>query len=117
MPAADQHSLGEALAALVAKLGPGVLGSIVALRGLPPDATWGQRVTAVGGGVAAAYYLAPAIHEWTGMVSRNSEGALSFLVGAFAMVVLGELTTAIRELQLAPILRDSLRRFLRIDRG
>ena len=35
--------------ALAAKLGPGILGSIVALRGLPPDSTWGQRVTAVGG--------------------------------------------------------------------
>lgn len=115
--AADQQSFGEALVALAAKLGPGVLGSIVALRGLPPDATWGQRVTAVGGGVAAAYYLAPAIHEWTGMSSRNFEGALSFLVGAFAMVVIGEATSTIRELQLAVIARDALRKFLRLDKG
>lgn len=109
-------SLGEALAALAGKLIPGVVGSIVALRGLPPDSTWGQRVTAVGGGVAAAYYLAPAIHEWTGMASRNFEGALSFLVGAFAMVVIGEATSTIRELQLAVIARDALRKFLRLDR-
>lgn len=115
--AADHQTLGEALATLAAKLGPGVLGSIVALRGLPPDATWGQRVTAVGGGVAAAFYLAPAIHEWTGMASRNMEGALSFLVGAFAMVVIGEVHATIRDVQLAVIARDALRKFLRLDKG
>jgi hypothetical protein len=115
--AADQHTFGEALVALAAKLGPGILGSIVALRGLPPDATWGQRFTAVGGGVAATYYLAPAIHEWTGMASRNMEGALAFLVGAFAMVVIGEVTETIREVQLAAIARDALRKLLRLDRG
>ena len=109
-------TLGEALAALGAKLIPGVIGSIVALRGLPPDSTLLQRATAVGGGVAAAFYLAPAIHEWTGMASRNFEGALSFLVGAFSMVVIGEITSTIRELQLAVIARDTLRKFLRLDR-
>jgi uncharacterized membrane protein len=114
--AADHQTLGEALVALAAKLGPGILGSIVALRGLPPDSTLAQRATAVGGGVAAAYYLAPAIHEWTGIASRNFEGALAFLVGAFSMVVIGEITSTIRELQLAVIARDTLRKFLRLDR-
>lgn len=115
--AADHQTLGEALAALAGKLIPGVVGSIVALRGLPPDSTWGQRATAVGGGVAAAYYLAPALYEWTGMASRNFEGALAFLVGAFSMVVIGEITSTIRELQLAAIARDALRKFLRLDKG
>lgn len=115
--AADQHTFGEALVALAAKLGPGILGSLVALRGLPPDSTWGQRATAVGGGAAAAWYLAPAINDWAGIASKNIEGALSFLVGAFAMVVIGEATSTIRELQLAVIARDALRKFLRLDKG
>lgn len=115
--AADHQTLGEALATLAAKLVPGVVGSIIALRGLPQNSTWLQRVTAVGGGTAAAWYLAPAINDWAGIASKNIEGALSFLVGAFAMVVLGELTSTIRELQLAVIARDTLRKFLRLDRG
>lgn len=113
--AADQQGLGDALTAIAAKIVPGVVGSIVALRGLPPDSTWLQRVTAVGGGAAAAWYLAPAINDWAGIASKNIEGALSFLVGAFAMVVIGEVHSAIREMQLAAIARDALRRLLRID--
>ncbi|MFA7327323.1 MAG: hypothetical protein WC121_11705 [Candidatus Kapaibacterium sp.] len=115
--AADQLTFGEALVALAAKLIPGVFGSIVALRGLPPDSTWLQRVTAVGGGAAAAWYLAPAISEWAGIGSKNIEGALAFLVGAFAMVVIGEVHATIRDVQIAAIARDAIRKFLRLDRG
>ena len=113
----DHESLAETLGALLAKLGPGILGSIAALRGLPPDATWGQRLTAFLGGAAAAYYVAPALYEWTGGSSASIEGFLAFVVGTFSMVVIGELTIAIREVQLAPILRDAIRRFLRLDKG
>ena len=111
------HGFLDALAATLAKLGPGIAGSIVALRGLPEGATWGQRLTAVVGGAAAAAYVAPALYEWTGASSVRIEAALAFVVGAFSMVVIGEVTAAIRDLQLAPIARDALRRWLRIDRG
>lgn len=108
------QGLGDALIAVASKVVPGVLGSAVALRWAPGDATFGQRLTAFAGGIAAAYYVAPALYEWTGMSARNLEGALSFLVGTFAMVVIGEVTSAMRELQLASIARDAIRKLLGI---
>lgn len=111
------HGFLDTLAATLAKLGPGIAGSIVALRGLPEGASWGQRLLAVVGGAAAAAYVSPALYEWTGASSQRTEAALAFIVGAFSMVVLGEVTAAIRDLQLAPIMRDAIRRFLRLDRG
>lgn len=111
------HGFLDALGVTLAKLGPGIAGSIVALRGLPPDTTWSQRLLAVIGGAAAAAYVSPALYEWTGATSVRVEGLLAFVVGAFSMVVIGEVTAAIRDLQLAPILRDAIRRFLRLDKG
>lgn len=114
---ADHHSLGEALSALASKLVPGILGSIVALRALPSDATLGQRLTSFVGGVSAAVYVAPALVTWTGASGDEVVYATIFLVGTFGMVVVGEVTTAIRDLQLAPIMRDTMRRIFRVDRG
>lgn len=115
--AADHGGLGDALVAMIGKLAPGIAGSLIALRGLPADAPWSARLTAFAGGAASAYYVAPALYEWVGIASPRIESVMAFVVGAFSMVVVGEITTTIREIQLAGIARDTLRRLLRLDRG
>ena len=100
----------DGLQALVAKLGPGIAGSLLALKGLPSNSTFGDRLFAVIGGSAAAYYIAPGLAEWLGTSSPNSLSLMAFAVGAFGLVVVGEATRAIREVGLADVLRSWISR-------
>lgn len=113
----ETQSLIDGLGALMAKLWPGVLGSIVALRGMPADSTWGSRALSFFGGMGTSVVVTPGLCEWLGVSSQSIFALLSFLVGAFSMVVIGELTATVREVGLPAIVRDWIRKFLRLDRG
>lgn len=103
-----------ALGAAAAKLAPGILGSLISLRALPMGSTWSDRFAAFVGGVGASMYVGPALTEWAGISSARIEAG--FATGLFGMVVVGEIVTTFRELGLAQILRDWLRKVLGIAR-
>lgn len=95
----------SALGVIASKLAPGIAGSIVALRGMPEGSTFGDRVWSFVGGSAASYYVAPALHEFAGGTSDNVFAILAFAVGAFGLVVCGEISRAIREVELPALVR------------
>lgn len=105
-----------ALGAAAAKLAPGILGSLISLRALPMGSTWSDRFAAFVGGVGASMYVGPALTEWAGISSARIEAGVGFAIGLFGMVVVGELVTTFRELGLAQILRDWIRKVLGIAR-
>ncbi len=106
----------SAIGAAAAKLAPGVVGSIISLRALPVGATWGDRLASFVGGVGTSMYVGPALTEWAGISSAHIEAGIGFAIGLFGMVVVGELVSTFRELGLAQILRDWLRKILGVAR-
>lgn len=111
------QGLPEATLAMLAKLGAGISGSLISLQFLPKDAPWLDRFVALAGGVAAATIVGPALTELTGTSSATLEYSIVFLVGLFGMTVIGELMKSIREVQLPAIIRDAIRKLLRIGGG
>lgn len=107
---ANDPELTTALAALMAKLGPGIAGAVISLKFMPIGTTWAARFMSLVGGVAAAAYLAPALSEWLGISSTRIEAGMGFLVGSLAMVVLGEATQAVHDAQVGQALRGWLRK-------
>lgn len=107
-------TLIEAAAAAAAKLWPGLLGSLVALRWLPKETTKFDRAIAAIGGFAASSLVGPAIAEIAGVNSVRIESGIVFVVGLFGMAVVGELMSAIKEIGLPELARDFVRKLLRI---
>lgn len=99
-----------AISVLLAKLGPGIAGSVISIKFMPVGATWSARFFSLVGGVAASAYLAPAIGDWLGVSSARIEAGMGFLVGSLAMVVLGEATQAVHEAQVGRAVRGWLRK-------
>lgn len=110
MNTGEHAEISAALSALLAKLGPGILGAVVSLRFLPAGATWGARFMSLLGGVGAATYVAPGMADWLGVASVRIESGMGFMVGSLAMVVLGEVTLAVHEAQIGRAFRGWLRR-------
>jgi len=104
----------EAAIAAAAKLWPGLLGSLVALRWLPKETTRLDRAVAAIGGFAAASTVGPMIAELSGVQSVRIESGIVFVVGLFGMAVVGELMTAIKEVGIPVLARDFVRKVLRI---
>jgi hypothetical protein len=104
------HDLTAAIAALFAKLGPGIAGAVISLRFVPVGTSWASRAFSVLGGVAASVYLAPALTEWLGVANSRIEAGVGFLVGSLALVVLGEVTQAVHDAQIGSAARDWLRK-------
>lgn len=96
-------------AALAAKVGPGIVGSVLSLRFNNTDAGFKERALAVIGGFSLAYFTAPAITEWVGG-SAKVELFIGVLTASLGLVALGELTKAVREMELGKTLRAFLRR-------
>ncbi len=115
MAQVDESTL-TAIGAALAKLAPGILGSLISLRALPMGSTWSDRFAAFVGGVGVSMYVGPALTEWAGISSAHIEAGIGFAIGLFGMVVVGELVSTFRELGLAQILRDWLRKLLGIAR-
>lgn len=101
----------EATTVIAAKLGSGLLGSLAALRWLPKESTWIDRLIAFASGIATAVIVGPAIAEISN-ASSTLEYAIVFLVGLFGMAVVGELMSAIRDVQLGAIAGSWIRKLL-----
>lgn len=103
----------EATTLAAAKLGSGLAGSLLALRWIPKESGWLDRLTAFVGGLSAAMFVGPAIAEISN-ASATIEYAIVFVVGLFGMAAVGQLMETIKEIGLPAIARDFIRKFLRI---
>lgn len=112
----DASGIDTVVAALL-KILPGAVGAAVSLRTLPPESTWTHRVLALVGGVAVASYGAPALAEALEITSPRIEAFSAFALGLFGMALASEISAALRETQLGLIVRDWVRKVLRLDRG
>lgn len=112
--AAEQQGLWDTVAQAAAKLWPGLAGAVVALRWLPVETTRVDRFFAAIGGFMAAANLGPAISDVIGIGSQRVEAGIVFATGLFGMAVAGELISTIKELQLAALARDAIRKIFRI---
>jgi hypothetical protein len=107
-------TLIDAFAAAVAKLWPGLLGSLIALRWLPAETTRTDRAIAAIGGFAAASTVGPMIADLSGVQSVRIESGIVFVVGLFGMAVVGELMSAIKEVGIPTLARDFIRKLFRL---
>ncbi len=84
------RGMGGQAAAAGVRLFPAIAGSILSLRFMPVGATMGDRVTGAIGGLVSAIELAPVLLELAGVTSPRIASGTEFLVGLFAMAILGE---------------------------
>lgn len=77
----------------------GLLGGIVALRGVP-GATFKERLFNSAGACLAAGYLSPAIAEYFGLVSPPMLSATSFVVGLFGLNMISAVADYIKEMKI-----------------
>lgn len=112
--AGEQQGIWDTVATAAAKLWPGLAGALVALRWLPVDTTRLDRFFAAIGGFVAAVNLGPAISEVVGVASQRVESGIVFATGLFGMAVAGEIISTVKQLQLAEIARDAIRKIFRI---
>lgn len=107
----------EAMTGAAAKLWPGLVGSLVALRWLPADATRFDRFIGAIGGFAAAANVGPMIAEFAGVHSQSIEGGIAFIVGLFGMAIAGELMVGLREIRIGQIVGSWIRKILGVREG
>lgn len=114
MAAEPQPGIWDTVTQMAAKLWPGLAGAVVALRWLPVETTRVDRFFAAIGGFVAAVNLGPAISEVVGVTSQRVESGIVFATGLFGMAVAGEIIATVKQLQLAEIARDAIRKIFRI---
>lgn len=108
------RSIGTDLHGLLVKFFPALAGSLLSLRFLPAGATFTDRLIGAVGGLVSSIELAPILIEFAGISSPKMMAGAEFLTGLFAISVFGELSASIRAVGLPEILRDWVRRLLRL---
>lgn len=103
----QQHETA-AWMAVGAKLAPGVIGALIALRWVPTGSSWTDRLWSFVGGCGCAVWAAPALVEWTEIGSARLEAFIGFVSGMLGMVIVGEIVSTLRGLQLAETIRSIL---------
>ncbi len=90
----------------IAKVVPGFLGSLVALRWIPGSPL--QRVSAIFGGSAASYYCA----EFLTLVLGTDRDLTAFLVGLFGMALAAKVFETLAVIDFQKIVDKLLQRWL-----
>ncbi|TDK68735.1 holin [Sapientia aquatica] len=97
------------LAKLLWTMLPGAMGSIVALKFLGDELSFGQKLTSFFSGLACAVYVAPILLTWFSIEGERVIAGVEFLAGLFSMVTCREL---FKEINHADILGALKRRYL-----
>lgn len=112
--AGEQHDLLSAAAAGLGKLWPNLVGAAVSLMWVPRESTFMQRALSGGGGIGISYLFGPAAVELAGARTEGMAMAIGGVLAMFGLLACSEMARAIRELGLGAILRDALRKLLRL---
>lgn len=65
---------------------PGVLGALIAMRGVP-GTSWPERIANVVCGAVISGIASPALSEYFGMTTQAMQSAMAFAVGLFGLNV------------------------------
>ncbi|MDN7848131.1 holin [Burkholderia seminalis] len=84
-------SLAAAAGALLVKIVPGAVGSLITLCFIGDGLTGRQKVVSFLSGAAIAYYVGPAAVSWFAITGSGGPQAIGFLVGLFGLAVTKEL--------------------------
>lgn len=87
----------------------GIAGALVGLKFLP-GATWAERVFNLFAGILCAAFGAPGIVEWLHINNKAILMACAFLVGLFGLSLCSAVVDAIKNLQLAEIIKGWISR-------
>ncbi|MDN7654306.1 holin [Burkholderia multivorans] len=80
-----------AAGALLAKIVPGAVGSLIALSFIGDGLTRKQKAMSFLSGAAVAYYGGPAAVSWFAITDGGAQQAIGFLVGLFGLAIAKEL--------------------------
>ncbi|MBU9359758.1 holin [Burkholderia multivorans] len=106
---AEPTTSTAAAGALLWKLLPGAIGSLIALGFIGEGLTRKQKVVSFLSGGAVAYYGGPLIVVWFSITDSGAQQAIGFLVGLFGLAITKEL---FKEINTADIIGALKRRFL-----
>lgn len=101
--------LAAAAGALLAKVVPGAVGSLIALSFIGDGLTRKQKAVSFLSGAAVAYYGGPWAVSWFGITDGGAQQAVGFFVGLFGLAITKEL---FKEINTADIIGALKRRFL-----
>ncbi|RQR87627.1 MULTISPECIES: holin [unclassified Burkholderia] len=80
-----------AVAALLAKIVPGAVGSLIALRFIGDGLTGRQKALSFVSGAAFSYYVGPWIVSQFAITDSGAQQAIGFLIGLFGLAITKEL--------------------------
>ncbi|MCW3539340.1 holin [Burkholderia cenocepacia] len=92
--------------ALLLKLAPGAIGSLLSLRFVGQELSFGKRVTTFVAGTVVAYFVTPLVTSRFGIGSPDLQAAMGFLVGLFGLSIVGEGFKAISSGALMSIVKN-----------
>ncbi|PRH31911.1 holin [Burkholderia multivorans] len=106
---AEPTSSTAALGAILWKLLPGAIGSLIALGFIGEGLTRKQKAVSFLSGAAVAYYAGPLIVSCFAINDSGAQQDIGFLVGLFGLAITKEL---FKEINTADIIGALKRRFL-----
>lgn len=112
----SNSELGAALSALAIKYGSGVVGALLSLRFQPAEATLGDKLWALVGGMSAVIWGVPGAVELLEVTQPGMIGLMGLVAGCVGMTALSTLSAAIRDIGLGALVADLLRGWLRIGK-
>ncbi|UQP01399.1 holin [Burkholderia multivorans] len=80
-----------AAGALLVKIVPGAVGSLIALRFIGDGLTGRQKAVSFVAGAAVSYFVGPLIVTWFAITDNGAQQAIGFLVGLFGLAITKEL--------------------------
>lgn len=110
MAADPQIGLWEGVGAFASKWLPAIAGSAVSLRFIPEGSGKAHVVWTLLGGFVSAVFAGPAVAEALEATPRI-EAAIVFACGLFGLAAIGQFWLALKDLQLATLMRDVLRKW------
>ncbi|KUZ35284.1 hypothetical protein [Burkholderia territorii] len=90
-------SVVAAAGALLIKIIPGAIGSLIALRFIGDGLTGRQKAVSFVAGAAVSYFIGPAIVTWFAITDGGAQQAIGFLVGLFGLAIAKELFKEIND--------------------
>lgn len=106
------HLTIEAALTAVAKLLPGLFGSVVGAVFVHTDLPLIKRWLAVAGGVGLAVFVGPATTTVLDVTSREVQAAVDVGIGLFGIALVGEIARSIGQLELGRRLGEAIDRKL-----
>ncbi|VVE82582.1 holin [Pandoraea sputorum] len=97
-----------AAVAVVVKVLPGAIGSLIALRFIGEGLTRKQKAMSFAAGAAMSYYLSPLVVMYFAITDAGAQQAFGFLMGLFGLALAKEVFKEINDADLIGALKRRL---------